>query len=253
MLSQNGWKPGFRNVLLFVGMICLLIPLPACAKGWGLIMIAPEKTNIRAERTIDSKLKGSLEAGQKIKADFPRDDWYAVFPLNQKVRRESKALGYVYAPRLQALNTGIDVPKKLNTQENGTIDSDKIRNVAADQKSVVKDIFVKMEPEEHERVFIVLNRFDIPRTSVIKGTKPRVVVDFKNVSSVREGLANLEVSCKYIRRIRSSLEPPKHTFRVVLDLAANKDYSVTQAFYKSDNTYVLDLSEDKNGALLHSK
>lgn len=242
---RKAWQSGAIGFLLLVAVMGLFVPFSAYANGWGQIMCAPEKTNIRSKRTIDSKLKGSLEAGRKVKADFLRENWYAVFPRNQKIRQESKALGYVYAPRLQATNAGMNTP---NAQETISVDSEKSRRDAtANQKLVIKDITVRMEPEGHERVFFELNRSDTPRTTIITGEKPRLAVDFKNVSPPRKGLANVEVGGEYIRRIRSSHDPQTHSLRIVLDLAADKDYSVNQTFYQSENMYVLDLTEDRNG------
>jgi succinoglycan biosynthesis transport protein ExoP len=67
---------------------------------WGTILSAQSKTNIRKERSTNSKIVGSLEPGQKVKADFLKDDWYAVFNVTDSQRDEKKALGYVHAPRL---------------------------------------------------------------------------------------------------------------------------------------------------------
>jgi capsular exopolysaccharide synthesis family protein len=69
-------------------------------QSWGQIFSIKEKTNIRSERSIESKIKGKLEPGQKIRGDFLKDDWYAVFDLNETQRDEAKAMGFVYAPRL---------------------------------------------------------------------------------------------------------------------------------------------------------
>jgi len=69
-------------------------------QSWGQILSIKEKTNIRSERSINSRIKGKLEPGQKVKADFLKDDWYAVFDLKETQRDEAKAMGYVYAPRL---------------------------------------------------------------------------------------------------------------------------------------------------------
>jgi cell division protein FtsN len=53
-----------------------------------------------AECSINSKITGNLEPDQKIKADFLKDGWYAVFNLTETMRDEKRALGYVYASRL---------------------------------------------------------------------------------------------------------------------------------------------------------
>ena len=68
-------------------------------------MAVKDKTNIRADRSIDAKIVKKLLKGQKIKADFLKDDWYAVFNLNETLRDEKRALGYVYASLLYPLES----------------------------------------------------------------------------------------------------------------------------------------------------
>ena len=68
--------------------------------SWGTIMHVKGKTNIRTKRSLYSRIRGSLTPGQPVKADFLKDDWYAVFDITETVRSEKRALGYVYAPRL---------------------------------------------------------------------------------------------------------------------------------------------------------
>lgn len=72
------------------------------SQDWGTILSAHSKTNIRQERSITSKITGTLKPGQTIKADFLTDDWYAIFPLKETERNEAKAMGYVYAPRFSS-------------------------------------------------------------------------------------------------------------------------------------------------------
>ena len=76
------------------------LPKTACDKDWGVILYAKDKTNVRAERSIDSRIRSQLQPGQKVKADFIDDDWYAVFTVNETKRDPKRTLGYVYAPRL---------------------------------------------------------------------------------------------------------------------------------------------------------
>ncbi len=73
-------------------------------KKWGVLLTAPAKTNIRASRALNARLKGQLEAGQKVKGDFLENNWYAVFKADETVRDLGRSLGYVYAPRLTAVS-----------------------------------------------------------------------------------------------------------------------------------------------------
>jgi membrane-bound lytic murein transglycosylase MltF len=52
-------------------------------------------------RSLDSEYQGLLNPGQWVKTGFRGNDWLAVFPKNDSVADESKALGYVYAPLLK--------------------------------------------------------------------------------------------------------------------------------------------------------
>lgn len=74
-------------------------------QNWGAIMAVKDKTNIRADRSIDAKIVKKLLKGQKVKADFLKDDWYAVFNLNETLRDEKISLGYVYASLLYPLES----------------------------------------------------------------------------------------------------------------------------------------------------
>ncbi|GMR24928.1 MAG: hypothetical protein BMS9Abin39_0199 [Ignavibacteria bacterium] len=71
------------------------------AQEWGTIRYVHSTTNIRAGRSTESRIVGQLKAGQKIIADFLKDNWYAVFSVEESVRDESKSLGYIYAPLLK--------------------------------------------------------------------------------------------------------------------------------------------------------
>ncbi|MBN1547648.1 MAG: AMIN domain-containing protein [Syntrophaceae bacterium] len=221
-------KPNYIRYLITILILCFLLPFPIEAKEWGQIMFTPEKTNIRAKRTINSRLKGSLAVGQKIRADFYRDDWYAVFPMDQKIRRESLALGYVYAPRL----------KFWNSREH----SDKLGK----EGLVVSNIRFYLETDGVEKVYIELSRFSMPKIINLRGNNPRLVMDFPNVYAAGEGLKHIKVGGKMIHRIRSHLDTRKQVFRIVLDLAAGKDYMVSQKFYEAEKLYALELAEDKD-------
>ena len=74
---------------------------PILGRNWGIIRYVDSTTNIRRERTTKSRVVGQLEAGQRVKADFLEDNWYAVFEVEETIQDESKALGYVYAPLLK--------------------------------------------------------------------------------------------------------------------------------------------------------
>lgn len=90
-----------RSAGVLAVLLMLLCAVITFAEDWGVIRYVHSRTNIRAARSTKSKIVGKLEAGQKVRADFLKDNWYAIFGLDDEVRDEQQALGYVYAPLLK--------------------------------------------------------------------------------------------------------------------------------------------------------
>ena len=227
---------------MIIGLICLH-PGPVSGEEWGRIMSAPAKTNIRAKRSIDARITGQLRGGERIRADFLKDGWYAVFAPDAQERIEAKARGYVYAARLTAVP--IPAASKNTDQRSGKV-SEKTAVAPAsreEQPLMLKNITFKFEPAGHEKVFIDFNRDVVPEISSIEGNDPRIVIDIKNVLSVRQGLARIKVQGKLIRQIRSALDRSSHRLRIVLDLMPSRNFEVEPAYYKAEKMYVLDISE----------
>lgn len=100
-MEHHGQRSGFLSApschlrVIVAGFIFIIFSMlsvfifdeTAWAARWGKIMYPPLKANIRAMRTTNARLTGQLQAGERIRADFLKDSWYA--------------LGYVYAPLLQ--------------------------------------------------------------------------------------------------------------------------------------------------------
>lgn len=80
-----------RIILSSAAGIILLIFTVSFAADWGTIIYPRSDTNIRAKRSVASKLKGQLKAGQPVKVDFLRNSWYAVFKVTEKRRNEKMA------------------------------------------------------------------------------------------------------------------------------------------------------------------
>jgi len=238
-----------KNLILTLGAgLILLHPASGNGQEWGRIMAAPEKTNIRAARSIEAKITDRLNAGDRVRADFLKDGWYAVFYPDEPKRAESRARGYVYAPRLTAVPVSA-VSKKAQGKTEG-ISRETSTNPFSPSAPVppkeppleVKNIAVKFDPAGNEKVFIDFNRDAAPELFGIVGKEPRIVIDIKNVSSVRKGLTRINVGGKLIRQIRSSLDPASRQLRIVVDLSPSISYEVEPAFYRQEKIYVLDIS-----------
>ncbi len=108
-ISIDEKKPATESIQTSTGNMQLAPPkesipttaaVPKVASDWGVVLYAKDRTNIRADRSINSEVRGKLEPGQKVKADFLEDEWYAVFKVKETERDIKSALGYVYSPRL---------------------------------------------------------------------------------------------------------------------------------------------------------
>jgi len=87
--------------LLLVIAISVLCTSSSYAGEWGNIRYVHSSTTIRAERSAKSKVVARLKAGEKIKVDFQKGDWIAVFSLRETERDLAKARGYIYVPLLK--------------------------------------------------------------------------------------------------------------------------------------------------------
>jgi hypothetical protein len=124
--------------------------------------------------------------------------------------------------------------------------SEEARTATASRKEpplLVRNIYVKFEPVGHEKVFIDFSREAAPEISSIGGKDPRIVVDIKNVLSIRQGIKKIEVKGKLIRQVRSNLDLASRRLRIVVDLAPSRNYEVEPVFYKAEKIYVLNISE----------
>lgn len=79
---------------------------PAAAKtnpkspAWGHVITLKRRANVRSDRTAGSHLVSTLKAGDKVRVDFLKRGWYAVFRVAEVEREERLAIGYIYAPLL---------------------------------------------------------------------------------------------------------------------------------------------------------
>ena len=95
---------------------------------------------------------------------------------------------------------------------------------------------------QEEKVFLQLNGFYPPEVFAIKGEKPRMVCDFKNVRLSETIEKVTETKGNLILRIRVGIHTaPAPKTRVVLDLVPHKNYTIEQNFFQQDNTYVLSI------------
>ena len=82
-------------------IVFVLMSVFSCASGWGNIRYVNTKTFIRVKPSPNAKVVRELMPNDKIKIDFRKGDWAAVFRIDEEVRDINKALGYIYLPHLR--------------------------------------------------------------------------------------------------------------------------------------------------------
>lgn len=206
----------------------------ASSVSWGTIMHVEDKTNIRAKRSLDSRIRGNLMPGQPVKADFLKDDWYAVFKITERVRSEKKALGYVHAPRL------FKSPSPERAAESGEKEGPPAADKPAQEtfSVVVKSIRHKVLPEGKEVLLVEFDRFYVPAVYNIEGSAPMIIMDVTRTSSMKKEWSNIRTEGTLIKRIRVNLNRTADILRIVLDMTPDKDYDIKPTFYKGKESDV---------------
>jgi lipopolysaccharide export system protein LptA len=80
--------------LLLALTVLMAFALPCMAQGWGEVRMAEQVVNVRQSRSAQAPLVRSLQPGDKVKVDFIRGGWGALFDLNETDRDETKAIGF---------------------------------------------------------------------------------------------------------------------------------------------------------------
>ena len=114
--------------------------------SWGKVLTVKRKVNIREKRTSGSSLVHTLKSGEKVRVDYLKNGWYAVFREDETVREESKALGYALQSLIEGSGRGNAVPveKKADSSKTaraGVADASSLSAKASrgDRKTLVID------------------------------------------------------------------------------------------------------------------
>lgn len=81
-------------------------PQPAPTKqeseDWGRVLTVKRKVNVRQERTSSSHYVRTLQPGDKVRVDFLKQGWYAVFNEEELIHSEQRAIGYALQSLLES-------------------------------------------------------------------------------------------------------------------------------------------------------
>ena len=113
---------------------------------------------------------------------------------------------------------------------------------------VLQSVSFDKKSNQGEMVLFRLNTFQAPIVFGVEEGEPRVVCDFKDTDGGKNLQAKMDVQGKYIHSIRiNKVKEPKKV-RVVLDLAANKNYDLQQVFFKKENLFILIINTQEKAA-----
>lgn len=111
---------------------------------------------------------------------------------------------------------------------------------------VLKSVRFDNKSNQGEVVFFRLNAFKAPVVFGVEDGKPQVVCDFLDTKGSKELPAKISVKGKYIQAIRIQKMNTPQKVRVILDLAAKKNYDLQQVFFKKENLFVLIINTQGN-------
>jgi len=212
----------------------------ASTEDWGTIMYAKNRTNVRQKRSAASKIRGLLKPGRTVKADFLKDNWYAVFEITETVRSEKYALGYVYAPLL--FRTPLPETAVKARGKEGLPAADKLAQQIF--SVAVKSIRHKVLPEGKEVLLVEFNRFYVPAVYNVEGDAPLIIVDVTCTSSMKKEWSDIHTDGTLIRKIRVSLNRTADILQIVMHMTPDKDYDIKPTFYtgKDSKVYALEVT-----------
>ncbi|MFC1820309.1 AMIN domain-containing protein [Thermodesulfobacteriota bacterium] len=131
---------------------------------------------------------------------------------------------------------GIAYANERQKEPNAVIDR-------TDPPLIIKDITFKLGKDGKEIIAIHANRRFTPTVFALEEFPPRLVIDIKNINTLKRDLCLIQVDGKFIKQIRSHLHKDSKTLRVVLDNSPYyKYYKVDQIFYEGDNIYVFEVT-----------
>ncbi len=136
------------------------------------IRYADKEINIRFGRSTKSAIVKKLKPGDKIKVNFLKDNWYAVFNLDESAGKEKEAIGYVLASLLHVF------PEPFLKKEVE-------RFVSIDFNDVDISVFIKFISELTKKNFVVDKRVK-GKVTIISPEKISIKEAYKVFESVLE-------------------------------------------------------------------
>ncbi|MFH1349441.1 MAG: SPOR domain-containing protein [Pseudomonadota bacterium] len=112
-----------------------------------------------------------------------------------------------------------------------------------DSPHPIDDIRFEANKGEKETVFIRSNRYLSPSVLFThKGKGPRLIIEIKDITTLRKDLAKIPVNGEWIKQIRTELHRESNSLKIILELHPNENYGVRQISDRVENVYALEIS-----------
>jgi len=92
-------------------LLTAFFAVSAMAGDWGEVREATVNLNVRTARDRKAEHAVTLPKGERVRCDFLKDGWIAVFKLDEPVRDEKRALGYANVKYLKLVAAAKAAPK----------------------------------------------------------------------------------------------------------------------------------------------
>ncbi|MBW1804704.1 MAG: SH3 domain-containing protein, partial [Deltaproteobacteria bacterium] len=195
------------------------------------------KGNIREAPTMGAAVIAHVEKNERVSLLETRNGWYRVqLPdggLGWGHRSLFRPVAETKAPASASASSHQASPKEWRALEAKDTEGHRIKFIRVD-----------VARQGEERVLFLLDGFFPPQTFVLEEGPLRVVCDFPD-TDLAPGIGQIiPVGGRLIRQIRTSQYFGSHPkVRAVVDLAADKDYEVTQFFFQEQNVYSVVIRE----------
>ncbi len=113
--------------------------------------------------------------------------------------------------------------------------------VTTAQAQTIQSVEVRMF-QDKDLVALSLGGQQIPELNSIEGDKPRLYVDLHS-DHKPDIPAEIPGTGRFIKQVRTAFHPARTTFRVVIDLVGARNFAIDQAYYLSEDQFVVTISE----------
>lgn len=116
---------------------------------------------------------------------------------------------------------------------------------------VIRDITFKVVKGKKEIVYIHSNRYFSPSVLfALEDENPKLIIEVNNIIDFKKDNSSIPVSGELIKQIQPRYDKEHKVLTVILDLYGAKKHTITQAFNKAGNIYVIEIEEKEKATAI---